>query len=241
MGKITVKHYLNTNLKPYIINGDKYFSIYALVTANRQNTKVKSNAFNEYYTEKDFEEISNPENSEDYEIIKNEEITIINIANLILSEFETFDTTLFAAIYNYFQSIFVFDIDIESCSISTTDSTIRVNLYQKDKNKAGIDISEFFILPFSLKENQSKGMSLFTWYSQKVQIELRAFLKNNNCQYDIDKLIEILNKIVFYKSFDKLSWIFKGSRKFEGLTEKYSTILDLADEHVKPYYQELSI
>ena len=42
MNKITVKHYLNTNLKPYVINGDKYYSIYALVTSHRQNTKVKS-------------------------------------------------------------------------------------------------------------------------------------------------------------------------------------------------------
>ena len=42
MGKITVKHFLNTNLKPYVINKQNYYSIYVFVTANRKTTKLKS-------------------------------------------------------------------------------------------------------------------------------------------------------------------------------------------------------
>lgn len=241
MGKITVKHYLNTNLKPYIINGDRYFSIYALVTANRQNTKVKSKAFNEYYTESDFKEITNPENKEDFEIIEKESITIAKIANLLIEELNDFDTSLFAAIYNYYQSIFILELGLDSFENRRAGSSMIINLYEKDKNKTGIDIDSFFIESFSLKENQSKGMSLFTWFSPVAQNELERFLTENNCLYDIKRTIEILNKIVFYKSFEKLNWIFKGSRKFEGLTEKYSNIFELPDEYSKPFYQELSV
>ncbi len=241
MGKITVKHYLNTNLKPYIINGDRYFSIYALVTANRQNTKVKSKAFNEYYTENDFAEITNSDNKECIKIIENEAIIITNVANMLITEFNDFDTTLFAAIYNYYQSIFILELDLDSFENRWAGESLTVNLYERDKNKAGINIDLFFNEPFSLNENQSKGMSLFSWYSSIVQTELERFLIENNCLYDVKRTIEILNRIIFYKSFEKLNWIFRGGRKFEGLVEKYCNIFDFTDEHTRPYYKELSI
>jgi hypothetical protein len=238
MGKITVKHYLNTNLKAYIINGEKYYSIYALVTANRQNTKVKSIAFNEYYTERDFEEINNQNNIEDYTIIKNEEVTIINIASLILNEFETFDTTLFAAIYNYFKDIFVFELSFE---MKYLGSSRHISLNSKEKNKAGLNISEFFVIPEYLKENFSNGMSLYTWYSDNAQKDFKTFLITNNCQYDIDRTIELLNKIIFYESFEKLYDFLKGQKKYEGLLEKYSIVFEGVNDRVVPYYEELSI
>ena len=59
MGKITIKHFLNTNLKPYIINKQNYYSVYLLITAQRKTTKVKSLVFDEYYSESDFESIFN--------------------------------------------------------------------------------------------------------------------------------------------------------------------------------------
>ncbi len=241
MGKITVKHYLNTNLKPYIINGERYFSIYALVTANRQNTKVKSNAFNEYYSEKDFEEINNPGNSSDYEVIKNEEITISNIAGLIIGELEIFDTTLFAAIYNYYQNIYIFDIDIETSGNYPYEHPQTVNLFYPDKNKAKICLLDFFQAPFSLRDNQSAGMSIYTWYSAKGQLELRMFLEKVSCAYDIEKTVDILNKIVFYKSFQKLNPIIDGSRKYESLISKYSFYFEMPEEVLDKYYQELSL
>lgn len=243
MGKITVKHFLNTNLKPYIINGEKYFSIYVLVTANRQNTKVKSKAFNEYYNERDFSEIINPENTEDSEIIKNEESTITNIANLLITEFETFDTTLFSAVYNYYQTIYVFDLELDNNTFERREKTGKniINLYKKDKNKMGLGIDVFFIEPFSLKENNAKGMSIYTWFSPKGQKELSDFLVKNNCKYDTNRTVEILNKIVFYSSFDKLSWMMKGTRKFESLANKYYDFFEMANPKMYPYLLELSI
>ena len=240
MGKITVKHYLNTNLKPYIIRGERYYSIYALVSANRQNTKVKSNAFNEYYSEKDFEEIFNPENREDYEVLRNEEITISNIAGLIVGELQSFDTALFAAIYNYYQNIYIFDIDIETSGKYYLEHPQSVNLFVRDKNKAGVCLSDFFNEPFSLGENQSAGMSIYTWYSDLSQQELRKFLEKAGCALDIEKTVEILNKIVFYKSFDKLNMILRGSRKHESLISKYSLFFEMPEDFLDKYYQELS-
>ena len=59
MGKITVKHYLNTNLKPYIIDGEKYYKIYVLIRADTQNTKIKSDVSSNEYTETEFEKLIN--------------------------------------------------------------------------------------------------------------------------------------------------------------------------------------
>jgi len=242
MAKITVKHFLNTNLKPYFINGEKYFSIYALVTANRQNTKVKSKAFNEYYTEKDFIEISDPININDFETLKNEEITIINIVGLLMSELETFDPTLFAAIYKYYQIIFVFDLEIQKPELqdTTTGNKMIIDLYNSEKNKLGVGIDRFLIAPFSLKENQSKGLSVFSWYSEKNQNNLKAFLVANNCKYDLDRAIEILNKIVFFESMTKLKEMIRNG-KYEILLDKYSTFLNFPELKTVQYFKELSV
>jgi len=238
MGKITVKHFLNTNLKPYLINGEQYFSIYALVTANRQNTKVKSKVFNEYYTESDFNEIVNPKSKEDYKLIQDEEKTIINIASQTLDISNGFDTSLFAAIYNYYESIFIFDIDIQIFKVKSDEKETIIDLYEKTKNNLGIDISQLFIKEFSLKENNSKGMSLFTWFSPTGQTELKKFLNENKCN---NEAIEILNKIVFFKSFEKLNWIFKGSKKLEAITDKYNNLFEMPENQLKPLYQKLSV
>ena len=40
--KITITHYLNKVLKPDLINGLEYYSIYVLIVVNRNNTKTKS-------------------------------------------------------------------------------------------------------------------------------------------------------------------------------------------------------
>jgi len=42
MGKITVKHYLNTNLKPYYLGDEKLYKLYFLLRYNNKNTKIKS-------------------------------------------------------------------------------------------------------------------------------------------------------------------------------------------------------
>lgn len=55
MGKITVKHYLNTNLKPYEMDGEKLYKLYFLLRYNNKNTKIKS-LVNEEMTEAEYNE-----------------------------------------------------------------------------------------------------------------------------------------------------------------------------------------
>ncbi len=43
MGKITISHYLNKNLAPKIINGEKLYPVYVQVIVNRKMTQFKSN------------------------------------------------------------------------------------------------------------------------------------------------------------------------------------------------------
>lgn len=221
MGKITVKHYLNTNLKPYIINGEKYYTIYALVTANRQNTKVKSNAFNEYYTENDFKEITDENNRDDFNTLQNEIKTIENIANELISRIGAFDTALFSAIYNYYETIFIKDL-----GVIYESEGMYVDLSKGERNKLGLNMTTFFKKEFSVKENITKGMSLFTWFSTNGQMELKKFLIEYNCKYEIEKAIKILNTIVFEKSLIVLKWILKGSSKYRILLEKYSYLFE---------------
>lgn len=216
MGKITVKHYLNTNLKPYIVNGEQYYSIYALVTADRKNTKVKSNTFNEYYTANDFSEITNNENIEDYNLIKNEEAAIINIVNLVTEIFKNFDTTLFAAIFNFYQNIFLLDLYLLSDI-----------LFEPDNNKLGLNLFNFWNMEFSQNESE-KGLSLFSFYSAKGQDELDKYLKNSNIA---PNEIHTINKFIFHLSLEKLIWIFKGSKKYEILIDKYNTTLYRFEEN----------
>lgn len=40
--KITVKHILKTQLKPTVINGENYYSVYVLMTVNRTSTSQPS-------------------------------------------------------------------------------------------------------------------------------------------------------------------------------------------------------
>ena len=223
MGKITVKHYLNTNLKPYVINGEKYYSIYVLVTANRQNTKIKSVKFNELYTENDFEEIiaeSNP-------YLIDEIAVITNISNLIIESLGEFDTSFFSALYGFLSNVFVFNLDIQIYSVGVENGQRRIDLYAKDKNALGIAIDQYFCSDYSLSENRSNGMSLFTWFSDSGQQHLDEFLTENSDQkYEISEIKSILNKLIYYACLDKFQWVLKGSKKLEPLYQKYSLVFE---------------
>ncbi len=235
MGKITVKHYLNTNLKPYIINGENYYSIYVLIRANRQNTKVKSKCFEEYYTESDFEEIISNENTDDNKRLKDEITALELIAELLLDMFGKFDTVLYSAIFQHFTNIFISDIDIERGVVHCNHDTANVNLYDERKNRLGIGIDKFIFGEYSMGENHSKGMDLFTWFSKTGQSELVEFLSENANDEDL----KTLNKIVFISSFDKLDWIFKGSKKLEPLIDKYDRLFTEPSFYLESLYLSL--
>lgn len=242
MGKITVKHFLNTNLKPYIINGDKYYSIYLLVTSNRQNTKVKSYTYNEYYSEKDFEEITNTSNKSDFELIQEEIQTVTKIVDIQIDILGSFDTSLFASIYNFFPSIYALELELDSNpKIQKNNLDYILNLYDKKKNIFQIEIDSLFTNEFSLRDNNAKGMSVYTYFSPQGQNELRLFLENQSMLFDIKEAIIILNQLLYLKSFKRLSWILRGSTKYEKLFDKYDRLFNLTEEYYcHPIYEKIS-
>lgn len=103
MGKITVKHYLNTNLKPYIIDGDKYYKIYVLIRADTQNTKIKSDVSTNEYTEIEFTKLIENKESELNRSIKEETKIIEFIVNKMNEDNKVFTSALFTEYSNRFK------------------------------------------------------------------------------------------------------------------------------------------
>lgn len=54
MGKVTVKHYLNTKIQPEIINNENYYPVYIQITINRKTTQYRSISLQKL-SEKDFD------------------------------------------------------------------------------------------------------------------------------------------------------------------------------------------
>jgi hypothetical protein len=99
MGKITVKHYLNTNLKPYLIDGEKYYKVYFLLRYQSKNTKLKSLVDVEV-TENDYSDILKDEANLINARIKNEVIFVQNIIKSIEKSIFVFDFKVFGNYWN---------------------------------------------------------------------------------------------------------------------------------------------
>ncbi len=217
MSKITVKHFLNTNIKPYYISGEPYYGVYVLIIVSRQNTKVKSLIFNELYREIDFNEllISNE--------IELEKSIIENFVPLLIEYFNVFDTSLFTSFFNFISTIHVRDINIEF--INTNTKTLVLS--SKELNKFNIDLNYYFFSEYSQSINMTKGMSIYNWFSSENEKELQKYLINKKCKIDIKETIEVFFKMVFLGCLDRFSWFLKGSPKNSKLFEKYELVFDL--------------
>lgn len=215
MGKITIKHYLNTNLKPYIIKGECYYSIYIMIVVNRKNTKVKSITFEELYTEKDFEEII----CEDNDLLQQEITAIENLCLLVQDVIGAFDTSFFSAYYSSMQNMFVGDIEFE-----LPNSHNDFSIWDKTRNSLSLSIDDFVFGSFSLSINRTHGMDMFTWFSGLGQNKLCEFLERNHLINN--NMIEIINKLVFLGSMKIFGKILKDSKKGKELYDKYSEIIE---------------
>lgn len=145
MGKITVKHYLNTNLKPYIIDGEKYYKLYFLMRYNNKNTKMKS-LLNEEMTEEEYSRRIS-ESSDILNIrIKNEISFIEKIIAIAEKTKLAFDMKLFMDIWNIatYPVISKFDTYIQ---VNARKESININDYYSVLNalKAYIDVSKYAI------------------------------------------------------------------------------------------------
>ncbi|WP_291077267.1 MULTISPECIES: hypothetical protein [unclassified Empedobacter] len=219
-GKITVKHFLNENLKPYNIAGENYYSVYILVTANRQNTKFKSIALNEYYNKSNFNDILNSEEESDILLIKNEVNTIQIISELIIDTLGTFDTAFLSAYFNFSNEIYLFDPDIEQL----TNNNIDINFYNSDKNKSGIKL-DLILLEF-VNNILVDGVSIYDFYNYENQIKFKELLEASNCKTDLNQTIRDINYFLFLGTFSKFYYYLLGSKKNRVLTEKYKFLFE---------------
>ncbi len=201
MSKITIKHFLNTNLKPYVINKQNYYTIYMLITAKRKTTKLKSLVFDEYYTENDFEDIFNSENIEDIKMIENEISSVNIISKIILSELQEFDTTFLTAFINFSNTIDIWKIDNERFRFNDKE----VNLY--NKNNIGLELDNI-----KSELSISKLVTLYDYFNKTNQEKIVNILKSQNIE-NIEDVMQDINKSFFYCSLNAFEWYIKGSKK----------------------------
>ncbi|MFB9121562.1 hypothetical protein ACFFUE_10240 [Bergeyella porcorum] len=226
MSKITIKHFLNTNLKPYVINKQNYYTIYVLITAKRRTTKLKSLMFDEYYTENDFEEIFNSENSEDIKMIENEISSINIISEIIISELQDFDTAFLTAFINFSNTIDIWKIDNECFRF---DNKETVNIYHKNANSAGMEIDTIKIELSALKT-----VTLYDYFNRENQTKAKEILKKQGVK-NIPDVIQDINKSFFYRSLDAFEWYIKGSKKNMVLKDKYENFFDMYNDSFDYY------
>lgn len=228
MGKITIKHFLNTNLKPYIINKQNYYSVYLLITAQRKTTKVKSLVFDEYYSESDFESIFNSNDSSDKNMIDNEINSVNIISELIINELKEFDTNFLTAYYNFSNTIDIWKTDNQIFSANGN----KIDLYDASKNSAGIVLD-------SLKNEFTdvRGVSIFEFFNKDNQKKALQILKTQNIKNPED-VINDLNKSFFYCSIEFFEWYIKGNKKNAELETKYSYFFETAKVKYDNYIVE---
>lgn len=225
MSKITVKHYLNTNLKSYVIGGKDYYSIYLLVTAKRKTTKIKSIVFNEYYTINDFEEIFNSIESDDIEMIENELYSVQLLCEIIIEELNEFDTNFFTAFYNFSNTIDIWDIDNEIFSFND-----RVSLYDSKNNNAGMSIDNLKSEISSFKLTTT----LFEFFNKTNQKKSIEILNIQNVKNSEDVLRDI-NKSFFYCSLKLFEKYIKGNKKRAELISKFKNFFLMSKDHFDNY------
>lgn len=216
MGKITVKHYLNMNLKPYVVRGENYYSMYIMVVVNRKNTKVKSISFEELYTEKDFEEIQNENN----DLLNREIIAIENICLLIQDIFGDFDASVFSAYYSSMNDLFIDSVDFEE------NNSNEFDLWSKKGNSLNLEMESFVFGEFSRSVNKTHGMNLFTWFSETGQKELSDYLQIEKVTGDFIEIINMLNKLVFLGSMYRFSEKLSETKKGRELYDRHSDTID---------------
>jgi len=229
MGKITIKHFLNTNLKPYVINKLNYYSIYLLITANRKTTKLKSLVFNEYYTEKDFEEIFYSENIEDKNLIKNEISAINIISEISIEVLNEFNTAFVTAFINFSNTISVWKSNTELYDYNSGN-----NLFSEG-NFLGVKLDEIYLL--LTKDTMQDELTIFEFYSYEKQNIILNFLKNRKLR-NPKELLQDINKILFYTSLEFFKWYIEGNKKNADLKNRFTVLFDCHKELIKEHLEK---
>ncbi len=202
---VSVKHYLNTTLKPSVVDGKLYYPVYLMINAKRKTSRIKSLVFLNNYTVEQFKEKN--------ECIKEKivfEIGIIErILRLTVRELKEYNTTFFNAYTN-----FCFDAVI-------TMVDINKYCYKWD----GLNFK--FLNSLFLKDLSSskKSLRILDFFSNEIQKdvnkELKKQIENNKLSYSATEVLNDFNKMVFYDLLEYFNFYLKGSKKTRELVYKY--------------------
>lgn len=225
MGKITIKHFLNTNLKPYVINKENYYSIYLMITGQRKTTKVKSLLFDEYYSESDFENIFNSNNFGDKTLIENEINSVKIICELVTTELKEFDTNFLTAFYNFSNTIDIWKPDNQIFSFNGE----KIDFYDANKNNAGIILDRL-----KVEFTNVRGVTLYEFYNKENQEKALKILKKQKVKNETDSLDDI-NKTFFYASMEFFEWFIKGNKKNAELESKFKQFFETGKDGFDHY------
>ncbi|XKX05239.1 hypothetical protein R8G61_12885 [Tenacibaculum maritimum] len=206
--KVTISHFLNTNLKPFVMKGDNYYPIYIKVTAKRTTTKTRSLVFKEHYTQTEFDEIISSEEIEDIEMIKNEVSAIERIARITINELKEFDTAFFYSFVDFSNTLSIWECDVEL--LQGYDYSSKLNTYKL----FGIDLIYIY-----LKEKMEliREPTLFEFYGETGQGYVLECLEKQSLKYDLNTLLNNINKLHFYKSINYFKYYVEGNRKTKPL------------------------
>lgn len=241
MSKITAKHFLNTNLKPYIINGVKHYSIYILLIAYRQNTKVKSITFNEYYSEDFFNEIINSNDKEDINLIDNEINTITLIAEFLTDILGKFDTAFITSYFKFTSLININNFSYVSGQIkhiNKYDFAFNIVEVIQIETEDYLGRKKHKTQEFNLLEHISNcliNITLYDFFNKENQTKLKNIIIEQYKGNNIDNFISDYNKAIIYNSLDEFSENISQTKN-DYLLEKYQHIFDLAKEKSNLYY-----
>lgn len=208
--KVTVRHYLNTKLKPVFEDSKEKYPIYVRLTHERKNLRFKSILCNKYYTDNDLLDI---------DIINkiNIEIEIVNfiIRNYVnkSDDYDLVDVLEFlAGEIKYFTDMIILDRKIKEnivnyiskktkLSIELLDEIINVQYIDTIKTIKTLDIEvfediqvknkiSFYKLLIEYYENHNNSFSVYYWRHKDGKQDFIEYLNNKKMKFDFKFEIE---------------------------------------------------
>ena len=233
MSKITIKHYLNVNLKPYKIDNEDTYNIYVIVSSERVNTKIKSILFSGNYSTKEFDLLDKREFKKESEILENIVQTTKYIAGF-------FDTNLFTLFTKYLIEISM-DSIIMPNHPKIISSGVEYNVKTKDiyYPKVEDNSKKFFFEGENVKFNDSV---VFYWFKSSYQKYLLSQIEINK-NYDRNLVISNKEEIAINSKVDALNYLnaeiclysMVYMYKYSGKVSKNRIVLDKFKSKMKGY------
>jgi hypothetical protein len=182
MGRITVKHYLNINLKPYKIDGEDYYKIYFLLRYNNKNTKIKS-LINEEMTLMDYEKRKSDSKDILHQRIENEIKLIEKIIGIADKTNQPFEIKLFNDIWQLstYPILGEFNNYIQWISNRQGNFGNELNFYEQLNVEAYCEVlNSFKSFIYNSKHSISDELFLMQFFDKEIIDDYRKNLRKKD-------------------------------------------------------------